>query len=431
MTAAWARGDSNASMSEYRVEKDVRPLNLQEDAIRFLFPLPEESCPYFDNLQAACRSLTHLGWGIDQVAGELELLSEEQICKRRGETWIPTPDTRGSSALKVPTAGTLDALMIRHEAFLKRIGSDGFKPVPPVSRYQIRHYRRSTDPDVRQYVAFTTLEPDGSRMRLFDPLRRTRNVAGMARHALALAAAQHGWSDVDINRRVHGKTSDGSGPSTGPETPSRFQYLPLPTIQPSGRVESIRRILIVGPSHWEDQINWVRRALSGADLIDDRGQSIALLTMLPGTDGVLRQYVGESQTWSTVTPVILPGYDDPAHLRRKLKTCDDEAAQKRYLARLDARMLELIRKAFRQAGFSRELIEKSNIEWQSAGFRPGLDLASRYLPPENLGSSPRYHIRVTFPNRIAGPLAIGSGRFRGFGLFAIERPNNLERERIH
>jgi CRISPR-associated protein Csb2 len=157
--------------------------------------------------------------------------------------------------------------------------------------------------------------------------------------------------------------------------------------------------------------------MAGAELVNHNDVA-ALLTILPGSDWVLRQYVEESTTWATVTPVILPGYDDPDHLRRKLKNGVDAETQKRFLARLVARMQDLLRKAFRQAGYSSELIEQAELDWRDVGFRPGVELASRYLPPDNLNNAPRIHVRVRFPASVRGPIAVGSGRFRGFGLFA-------------
>lgn len=417
MTAAWARGDTDTSMAKFRVEKDVRPLNLRGDAIRFLFPLSDGACPYFDVLQAAARSVTHLGWGIDMVAGNAELITDEQAAVLPGEVWRATPDQSGT-ALRVSTEGTLNALLEKHQKFLGRLTDGGFKPVPPLSTFRVVGYRRATEPSQKQFAAFSILKPDASGMRSFDPLRRTRDVAGMVRHAVAAAARDQGWTEERINVFVHGKMSDGSKPPSGPMSPDRFQYLPLPTIIPTlNRVDSIRRILITAPPHRGHQVTWVRRAMAGAELVNHDGVA-ALLTILPGSDNVLQQYVEKSRTWSTVTPVILPGYDDPDHLRRKLKNGVDAVTQKRYLARLDARMDELLRKAFRQAGYSSELIEQAELEWREVGFRRGVELASRYLPPENLNNAPRIHVRVRFPTTVQGPIAIGSGRFRGFGLFA-------------
>ena len=416
MTAAWARGDTETSMAKFRVEKDVRPVSLRGDAIRFLFPLPEGTCQHFEVLQKAARSVTHLGWGIDMVAGDAGLLSEADAAQLPGEVWRCTADQSGT-ALRVPQAGTLDALMTKHEQFLGRLVDGGFKPVPPLSAFQVVGYRRATEPSPRQFAAFSILKPDASSMKAFNPMRGTRDVAGMLRHAVAAAARDQGWTDERINVFVHGKTLDGAQPSSGQNSPDRFQYLPLPTINPF-RVDSIRRVLIAAPPHCGQQITWARRALAGAELVDGDDVS-AMLTILPGSDNVLQQYIGKSRTWSTVTPVILPGYDDPAHLRRKLKNCQDAETQKRYLAKLDARIDALLRKAFVQAGYSTELVQQLELDWQGGGFRSGVELASGYLPPENLNNLPRYHVKVRFPSNVSGPVAIGGGRFRGFGLFAL------------
>ncbi len=419
MTAAWARGDTDTSMAKFRVEKDVRPLNLRGDAIRFLFPLTDGACRYFDVLQAAARSVTHLGWGIDMVAGNAELLTDEQAAVLPGDVWRATSDRYGT-ALRVSTEGTLNALLEKHQKFLGRLSDGGFQPVPPLSVFRVVRYRRASEPAPRPFAAFRILKPDASGMKSFDPLRRTRDVAGMLRNATARIAEHQGWTKEQINTFIHGKTSDGSKPFCGSTSPDRFQYLPLPTINPAlNRVESTRRVLIAAPPHCVQQTQWAMRSLAGTELISDDDNVEALLTILEGSDGVLRQYVGQSKIWSTVTPLILPGYDDPDHLRRKLKSGLDAETQKRYLDRLDTRVDGLLRKAFLQAGYSNELVTQLELDWRDVGFRAGVDLASRYLPPENLNKSPRYHVKVRFPSSVAGPIAIGGGRFRGFGLMAI------------
>lgn len=79
---------------------------------------------------------------------------------------------------------------------------------------------------------------------------------------------------------------------------------------------------------------------------------------------------------------------------------------------------EWLRRAFEQAGYALELMCRTELDWRRVGFHAGVDLASRYLPPKNLENKPRYHVRVRFPHPIPGPVVVGSGRFRGFGLFA-------------
>ena len=425
VASAWSKGaEPKKGPSELKTMKSVLPVHLRganecENVIRFLYRVPDGACPHFEVLQAAARSVTHLGWGIDMVAGNAELLTDEQAAALPGEVWRATTDQSGTT-LRVSTEGTLNALLEKHQNFLGRLTDGGFKPVPPLTTFRVVGYRRATEPPQRQFAAFSILKPDASGLKSFDPLRRTRDVAGMVRHAAAEAARDQGWTDEQINVFVHGKSLDGAQPSSGANSPDRFQYLPLPTINPL-RVDSIRRVLIVAPPHCNQKITWARRAMAGVELINDNKQPEALLTILPGSDNVLQQYTGKSTTWSTVTPVILPGYDDPDHLRRKLKNGVDAETQKRYLQKLDARIDGLLRKAFLQAGYSSELVAQIKLEWRDVGFRAGVELASRYLPPENLNKSPRYQVRVTFPLNIIGPIAVGGGRFRGFGLFAIHK----------
>jgi len=392
---SWSRGDTTKIIK--RTEKDVRPTHLRNGAsVHYLFPLAGDSCPHFDILVAAARSITHLGWGVDMVAGNASIISEEEEAKLPGERWRSTEDT-STDGYRVPIEGTLDALMEKHAAFLDRIGPEGFNPVPPLSVFRVIGYLRTTEPAQRPFAAFSILKPDASGLRSFDTTRRTRDVAGMVRHAVADTALRHGWSNEQINVFVHGKTPDGERPASGEKSPDRFLYLPLPTINHAlGRVESIRRVLIAAPAHCREQIAWVRRALAGEELKIGNGATAALVTILAGSDWVLRQYVGEATTWSTVTPVILPrheGYEP------------DQAGKS-------------LRMAFEQAGYESELISQTELEWRGVGFRAGVDLASRYLPPDNLSHKPRYHVRVRFPHAIRGPLVVGSGRFRGFGLFA-------------
>jgi CRISPR-associated protein Csb2 len=257
----------------------------------------------------------------------------------------------------------------------------------------------------KSVVAFRLLTSDGRRFRAFDTIRRAREVAGMLRGCVAKIARHHRWADEEINVFIHGKMPAGDAPAQGDVSPDRFAYLPLPTInQALGcRVESIRRVLLAAPLHCGRRIAWARRLLAGNLLCDDRGTPAALLQLLPRDDGVLRQYLTPCDTWTTVTPVILPRHDG---------------------SRL-SQAGNLLRLAFEQAGYPPELIAKCDIQWRGVGFLPGVDLATRYLPPQNLCHKPRYHVRVRFPHPVPGPIAVGAGRFRGFGLFVATAPGTV------
>lgn len=261
------------------------------------------------------------------------------------------------------------------------------------------------------FFPLSLLKPDGSGLRPFDPVRRTRDVAGMLRHTIADVAKRQGWSEGKINQMVHGKSPDGNAPISGNVVSNRFSYLPLPTIQAYDRsVSAIRRVVICAPAALSQEMNELRKWLPGQSLIDEQtGEEMALLNLLVTSDSVLKNYIGDSKIWTTVTPVILPGHDD-------VKKVSQENYQEALLQK-EEKIEVLIRKAFRYAGFPDTFMSQAQLEWNKTGFIKGCEHASRYLPPENLNNAPRYHVRVVFADSVSGPIAVGAGRFRGFGVF--------------
>lgn len=427
VAASWSSG-REASIADYRIEKDVRPTHLMGDAVHYLFPLSEPDTEFEkhrNTLIDTARSVTHLGWGVDMVVGSATVISDEEAAELLGERWRPTADS-APQGLRVPKEGTLDDLASKHTASLNRLSDDGFRPVPPLSVFRVVGYRRATDAAARPWAAFRimSVDPDGSNPS-FDTARRCRDVAAWVRNATSAVCKD--WPDVASF--VHGHdTADTKKPLKRDE---RFMYLPLPSIERRGdrgeHVGSIRRVLVVAPPGFQDRIDWVRRRLPGQELAFN-AQAKGMLTDLK-PDWVLGRYTGESRTWSTVTPVILPGYDDPDHLRRRLRNNRDAEVQHRLLAQLNGRIEALLRKALRHAGLSAEVAAAAALEWRQGGFRAGVDLAHRYTRPENLEAFSAYHVRVRFSHPVRGPLAVGAGRYRGLGVFAIEEPPNGRRGR--
>jgi CRISPR-associated protein Csb2 len=412
----WAKGGEPAKPHrpvDLKTMKTVWPTRLDcaneaDNVLHYVYTLPNGQCSCLDVLTAAARSVTHLGWGIDMAVGDARIISGDEVDKLSGERWLPSPS--GGTPLRVPVVGTLDDLNRKHAAFLRRLSDGGFRPVPPLTAFRVVRYRRATDPPSRPFAAFSILKPDDSGFRAFGSERQCTVVAGMVRHALKRVACLQRpfqWSDQDIARIVLGHDESGKAIRDDPAEP-RFAYLPLPTIEhrraggDGNHVGAIRRVLVVGTPGMEREIDWARRALSGSDLIRESDRaSIALLSMEPSSNWVVKQYTEPAHTWTTVTPVIVPGYDD----RRPAKT------------------EQLLRKALRQAGLSKELAERAEIDWRGVAYLPGVDLATRYRRPRNVSEAPVCHVRITWrdeenkPKPIAGPIAIGSGRFRGLGLF--------------
>jgi CRISPR-associated protein Csb2 len=235
----------------------------------------------------------------------------------------------------------------------------------------------------------------------------------MLRHAVRVAAECAGWDEGRVRGSVLGHGAEGA---------SRFLLVPVPSVEPRGPgaevVGSIRRVMVFSTDSSSRDVAWVRRVLGGMDLVDERsGEVQAVLAAASPGDRVLARYVTDSSTWVTVTPMVLPGHDDPGGLREKLRGTAAGDGQQALLLRMHRRREALVRKALLHAGFGDELAFTAQIETQDVGFLAGVDLASRYALPAHLRGAPRFHVRLRWPRSVTGPICLGSGRFSGMGLF--------------
>jgi CRISPR-associated protein Csb2 len=393
---SWS-GGREASIADYRTEKDVRPTNLSGDAVHYLFPI-DASDPEFEThrntLIDAARSITHLGWGVDMVAGNGTVLSAAEGANLPGERWQPA-EGPSADGLRVPISGTLNDVATKHTAFLNRLSEDGFNPVAPLSAFRVVGYRRAADPPPRRWAAFRLRHPVEDRAAVFS-MTRANCVAAMTRNALARVAEEQGRDKEWISRYVHGHREQGDA------LRPRFSYLPLPSLEHRGDrglvVGAIRRIVIaelidLGESH----LSWARQMLPGQFLTDEgTGHRRAMLVPLTGGDWVLRQYTAIADTWATVTPVVLPGSDEAKFTKAE----------------------KLFFKALGHADYSPDAL--ADLEFRSVSFWAGGDLALRFQRPDYLKKDcwSVYHVRLRWKHGIKGPIALGAGRHCGLGIFA-------------
>ena len=384
---------------------------------------------HIERIQFLAAQLVAVGWGIDLVAGDAKIISEEELTQLPGERW--EPGSSHSNGLRVANEMTLQALTTRHQRFLNRLSESGkqLTPVPVLSpsTYSRIDYRRAWEPALPKIAAFEFLKLDTRGWQAFDTLKACK-VAGMLRHATSLAANQSGWNEDRIASFILGH-AERQNESHQPVGGTRFSYVPLPSLQPRSQnksalnVGAIRRALLFVPAggHTEE-IDWVRRSLSGSELIDIDGHSQAIISLIRENDNQITRFTKSAKTWTTVTPVVLPGYDDPKHYRRRIKKGVSAEEQKRLLEKLSNRIDRLIRKAIRQSGFSEILAEHAEIEWRKVGYLPGAEHANRSFIPQHLRKFPAYHIRIKWRDpaqqlvNIPGPILIGSGRYYGLGL---------------
>lgn len=431
---SWSKGNAG-NIADYRTEKTVRPTHIHGDgAVHFLWPLaaPDQP-PHLQTILTAARSITHLGWGVDLVVADAEVIPACEIATLDGQIWQPAPDTGGTS-LRIPQTGTFDDLEHRHNAFLNRVsGVAGgtFSPVPPLSAYCSMDYRSESDPARAPVAVFALRHLDDSGFRSFDPVRRGLHVAAMLRHLAGGAdiARSLGWTDAQTARLVHGHAEEEiSATST-----ARLLFLPLPSIEARGKgkanvVGGIRRVLVTAQGTMNrEQFQRLAQRLAGLELIDERsGEPCALLSRLQNSDPHTKNnYLAPSATWATVTPVVLPGYDDPRKFRQRLRENGGLTAEEKsvLLAKLDQRIDLLLRKALRQAGYPEAITRHAAIEWRGSGYLPGTDLASRYIAGDQHRRYRKLHVHIQFrdehgqPLPIPGPLCFGGGKFTGTGLF--------------
>ncbi|MDD3801880.1 MAG: type I-U CRISPR-associated protein Csb2 [Desulfuromonas thiophila] len=441
----WAKGNYFDSknhpidISGYRSEKIVTSTMLECNGsfpgVHFLWSLEKGlSIPTYTELLNAVRAVSQFGWGIDLVVADIAIIAKNESDNFVGEKWLPS-ESLGGQSLRVPASGTFDDLKNRHAAFLNRISLDSnvFKPVPPISRYAVATYRRASEMSRPPYAVFAIRKIDDSGFAAFSATRRGLHLSGMLRFAASRDdfAAALGWDNERVARFVLGH-GERPGSSHQPVNDQRLVFVPLPSIEWQGHkkgdtVGAIRRVLVTAKGRISnDEFKRIVRNLEGCELIEEEtGEIVAFLRKQSDKDRAIKDYFAKACEWVSVTPVILPGYDDPGNLRRRLNAGDLSTEEKaNLLTKLETRIEHLIRKALRQADYPEGLVKHAQIQWRGSGYLPGVDLAKNYAVPDQHRRFRRLHVRILWrdaqgnPIEIQGPVCIGGGRFTGLGLFA-------------
>jgi CRISPR-associated protein Csb2 len=292
--------------------------------------------------------------------------------------------------------------MRKHEAFLSRLSSDGFRPVPSLKAFRLCGYRRDDEAPQRPYRLFELRQIDGNRFRY--PQSRLIHIAGMVRHLAieamnAFTPAELGRSWVESYVAGHAKE--------GTIDHRQLSYLPLPSIGHPRIDPGVRRVMIAAPFGDDESLDIVARRLAGQMLKPLRSDEFAgsdpPLLMPIRRDNIAGYYTRSANSWASVTPVILPGHDD--HKTAKTR--------------------RLIEKALAQSGIEQpcEFEWSAFSRWPKALSAHKYDRTKRpsgYIRPHHLLSQTAVHLTIRFNEdlKVPGPLAIGAGRHCGFGLMA-------------
>jgi len=441
VTAAWHRGNLDASIASHRMEKDFRPMRVEPvgddlPSIHYLYPLDAMTLDPDELLRAirpSVRAITHLGWGIDQVVADAKLIDPAAL-QSSAERWLPSSQT--GRRLRVHRNGSLEALIKRHGEFLNRL-QDGWTPVQPLTDDDVDHvrYRRDVDPAPRPHVILKLVDENGDTFRY--PHAKLIHVAGMVRHlAIDAMRAEIGgrpWITDDwVSRAVRGKWNREAS-----DDHQQFSYVPLPSIGHAHADAMIRNVMIVAPLGMERELYHLADRLDGLELKPEgdpekcEADSAPNLTdriwlqrfTPPPRKFIAERYLSTASVWETVTPVILDGCN------RKSKNDKPEAIARR--------TEKLICKALARAGIE----TPCEFTWQSIPFIKNSLSAHKYdrngrrtgyFRPTYLQGYTAVHVRIRFGRRhltddpksawmpvfVPGPITLGAGRHCGFGLFA-------------
>jgi CRISPR-associated protein Csb2 len=342
------------------------------------------------------RRVSALGWGIDLVAADGKILSmaeaDNLIQTHSGHHWRPAEGSR--NLLRCPKSGSISDLRKAYESFLNRFNGNVYNPARKPREFIETPYARVGSVQ-REIAAFKLLRPDddSEAFESFDQ-RKAMEVAAWVRGYLCRASQAGGFpgdSGVFVAGHVPEQNKNG-------KTPPRFSYLPLPSIGHIHADGRVRRFIIAEPFGGDGRYTqWAQRILANAVVTDKHGISQARLLPMFKPDSVIHHYVHEARTFQTITPVILPGYDDMKY----------------------PKALKLVEKALEQAGFSVDDLAEP-IYLQKAPFYSGGYSPSSYTRPAYLKGNSATHIRLKWKEPIPGPLAIGAGRHFGLGLFVPE-----------
>ena len=406
---AWRKGNyfgsGDSNPATHRTMKRVRPVQiLGHDAIRYVWPLSdtETATDAVTGALAHCaKKVFALGWGVDQVVANAELLDARQTGQLQGEWWKPSGATN-NCVLRAPREGTLDALRQRHGAFLNRITPSGFVPVDPLTEFATVGYRRPGELLARPYILFELRNDDQSFFAY--PQRKLIHISGMVRH-LAIETMTHSppssVGDVEpwVDRYVAGHSRKDEGEHR------QLSYLPLLSIGHRHADHMVRRVMISAAPGDGSLFSHLATRLAGMRLKPTNKTSLENPPMLIRVyrDKVAACYTRPANIWASVTPVVLPGHDD----------------------RKPAKTVRLIQKALRQSGIS----QPCSFEWRTVSWWPKSLTAFRYdrdkkptgyIRPDHLETLSAVHLKLCFNDRmlVPGPIIVGAGRHCGLGILA-------------
>lgn len=377
-----------------RAEKVFQPLVIASgQPIHYLYKLDGDSATQAASIAETAKQVSTIGWGIDLTAVDAGIITKEQveILQNVPECRRFRPLNKGNGhRLRVHMAGSFADLIAAHTS--ARNALDGLLYTFPRKAGTFREVEYRVDGRLARHSAcFRLLSPEdeAERTATFDP-RFVSHVSSWVRGCLCRQSSHGCVPDIDPEVYIAGHVA-----KSAKTTPPRFSYFPLPTIGHPHADGLVRRVIVAEP-FGDDGIkaNWAARILDCTQLTDENSEARAECRLADPHGPVFNEYTYPASCFETVTPVILPGFDDGRYAK----------AEKLFI------------KAFQQAGFP--LDQLADFTLQRSPFRKSGCSLREYRRPKHLENFSAMHVRLVMRDEVQGPIALGAGRHRGLGLFA-------------
>ncbi|NMF96140.1 type I-U CRISPR-associated protein Csb2 [Aromatoleum toluolicum] len=362
--------------------------------VRYVFALTdEESCRDAFHVIDTASHLHTLGSGQDQVSVTGHITSVRPTCAASETHFTASlgPAARALRSnvdviLRVPIPGSLSSLETRFQASQTRLDkSKGWiSPVLAPGLHDIAAYTPAGQAARVAMVPLRLQKPGNPRtFRPFDP-RNTVVVAGMLRGAVMQRTAGLPLADF----------AAGYAPESDLER--RLSWVPLPSLGHDHADGLLRRALLVAPISCLPEVANVLHCLGNEPLRlveENSGEHVADAALADPEDGVFAAYRRPSRTWTSVTPMILPG---------------DHAGNSRLVR-------NLVLKALSNSAIDAGLLE--DMEVSRLPFLPQAHHVADYrLKAWQAGRLMPYHVRLHFREPMRGPVFLGRGRHFGLGV---------------
>lgn len=323
--------------------------------------------------------LTVFGQGADLACAEANWSETEPA--RWGYVWRPD-EIAGTEAMAVPSRGEVERLEASYQDARSRIRGNVVSSARE-PRVDLANYQDPLAPPAMRWQAFNLRTADDS-AALAVPGEEALRVTGMVRHAIHRAARQAGLDDSTI------------GALMGHDGPGRLFALALGNVGHAWADGRIRRVMVAAPPAVSQDI-WssVMLRLTAAELIDTHSGAVqGLLAPISRSrdDRILWRFTDASTTWSSASPVVLPGFDT---------------------RRGRARTHKAVRRLLKHAKIPSEAVRRVRLD--DAPQLLGCS-GPRTSVPHYLKGYPIKFVTLEFHRPIRGPIFLGAGAGAGIGM---------------